>query len=285
MVPMWKALQMFDKNMVIFFDGKLENLRWNYTLALEQNDPEGIHELRVGLKYLKAFFRLVEAINPDFGARKRFRNFKKIARTTSSLRDSQVQLELVGKMCADSSLDITGFHRFIKKKENDYRNRFIGFSFSNPLEKLKKSRSAIKKALNNTDNGRAEIRAQGRFYNLKNRLVFLHDEDDLRDEILHEVRKQAKEMHYTLEIIQSSFHILRNSEEFIVKISRVHKLLGKWHDLDVCQCYLGEYQDTNPPDVTGTLHGLADNIREAKEAIRKEIGTAFEEFSQTASVY
>ena len=276
---------MFDKNMVIFFDGKLENVRRNYALALEQNDPEGIHDLRVELKYLKAFFRLVEAINPDFDARKRFRNFRKIARTTSSLRDSQVQLELVGKMGADSSLGITGFHRFIQKKENDHRNRFIGFSFSNPLEKLKKSRSAIKKALNNTDYGRAEMRAQGRFYNLRNRLVFLHREDDLRSEILHEVRMQTKETHYMLEIVQSSFHILRDSEEFIVRISRVHKLLGKWHDLDVCQCYLVEYRDTNPPDVTGALPGLADNIRAAKEAIRKEIGTAFDEFSQTASVY
>ena len=276
---------MFEKNMMLFFDGKLDTVRRNYNLALEQNDPEGIHDMRVGLKRLKAFFRIVEAINPDFNARKRFRNFKKIARATGTLRDAQVQLKLVEKMGADTGLDIDSFYRFIQQKEDIHRNRFIGFSLSNPLKRLKKSRSAIKKALDDTDYGRAEMRALGRFYNLKNRLVFLHRAGSFGDEILHEVRKQSKESHYTLEIIRDSFHILEDREEFIVKISRVHKLLGKWHDLDVCQCYLGEYRETNPQGDTGSLSGLAENITAAKEKIRKDITPAFDEFALIASSF
>lgn len=275
---------MFDKNMVTYVDGKFDNVRRFYVLALEQNDPEGIHDLRVELKYLKAFFRLVEAINPAFAARKKFRNFRNIARTTCGLRDSQVQLKLLEKMGADTGLDVTGFRLFIVKKENDYRNRFIGFSSSNPLRRLKKRRSDIQKALHAIDHGRAEMRARGRFYNLRNRLILLHREGTLRDEILHAVRKQAKETHYTLEIVRSSFDILRDSGEFIAQISRVHKLLGKWHDFEVCRRFFVEYRETTPPDAPETLSGMADTITAAKETIRKDIGTAFDEFSKIAEI-
>ena len=273
---------MFDNNMATYVDGKFENLQRFYVLALEQNDPEGIHDLRVELKYLKAFFRLVDAINPAFAARKKFRNFRNIARTTCGLRDSQVQIKLLEKMGADTGIDVTGFRLFLQKQEHDYRNRFIGFSSSKPLRKLEKKGADIKKALHAIDHARAEMRARGRFYNLRNRLIFLHREDTLKDEILHTVRKLAKETHYTLEIIRSSFDILRDSDDFIAKISSAHKLLGKWHDFEVCRRFLGEYRDTNPPDASETLNGLADSITAAKETIRKDIGTAFDEFSKIA---
>ena len=133
---------------------------------------------------------------------------------------------------------------------------------------------------------RTETRVQGRFYNLRNNLVFLHSEDELKDEILHEVRKLSKETHYALEIIQACFRIFRDSKGFLKKLIKVHKLLGAWHDYDVSLMYLNNFQKECTVDFTKAPYPvLVKHIHDQKTAFRKNILSAFDDFSQTAAVY
>ena len=89
---------MFRKEMIQYFQSKLNEIKRNYSLALEKNDIDGVHDLRVDIKRMTACFNLVESISGNFNARKNFRNFRKIAKNTGGLRDSQVQQILLIKI-------------------------------------------------------------------------------------------------------------------------------------------------------------------------------------------
>ncbi|MFC1508720.1 CHAD domain-containing protein [Candidatus Omnitrophota bacterium] len=277
---------MFHTKMSGYYTLKLESIRHNFKLAQEHNDPDGIHDLRVDLKRMKAFFALVESINHGFKAKKEFRNFKKIARNTGRLRDVQVQTELIENINESLDLDCEDYRAYLMKKESDYSAAFQKYALKNPLQNLIKSEKIIKKALKEISPVRADARVQGRFYNLRNNLVFLHSENELKDDILHEVRKLSKETHYVLEIIQSCFRIFRDSKGFLKKLIKVHKLLGAWHDYDVSLRYLNNFQKDCKVDVTQAPYSvLVKHIHDQKTLYRKNILSAFEDFSETAAVY
>ena len=277
---------MFHTKMSGYHRLKLESIRRNFKLAQEHNDPDGVHDLRVDLKRMKAFFALVESINHEFKAKKEFRNFKKIAQNTGRLRDVQVQRELVENINGSLGLGIEDYKAYLIEKECGYSAAFQKFALKNPLQNLKKSEKIIKKTLKEISPVRAEARVQGRFYNMRNNLVFLHSEDKLKDDILHEVRKLSKETHYVLEIIQSCFRIFRDSKGFLKKLIKVHKLLGAWHDYDVCLRYLNNFQKDCKVDFSQAPYSvLVKHIHDQKTTLRENILSAFEDFSQTAAVY
>lgn len=277
---------MFQKKMSDYYKLKLENVRRNFKLAHEHSDPDGFHDLRVDLKRLKAYFALLESINHDFKAKKEFRNFKKIARNTGNMRDVHVQTELMKKNTGTLGLGFEEYRAYLSDKEKSYNAAFQKFALGRPLQNLKKSNKIIVKALKEISTVRAEARVQGRFYNLRNNLVFLQNEEELRDDILHEVRKMSKETHFTLEIIQACFKIFRDSKGFLTKLIKVHKLLGAWHDYDVSLFYMKKFKKDCNIDCAKTPYSILEkHIHEQKSILRKNIVSTFEDFSQTAAVY
>ena len=62
---------MFRKDMMDYYQSKMKDIKRNYALAVEKNVYDGVHDLRVDLKRMKAFFNLVESINRDFKAKKK----------------------------------------------------------------------------------------------------------------------------------------------------------------------------------------------------------------------
>ena len=138
---------MFQKKMLAYFESRLINVRYNYVLALEKTDPDGIHDLRVEMKRLKAYFNLVESLNDAFTAEKNFRIFKKIARSASGLRDNHVQRKLLEEIKKSLTLPFDDYEVYLKKKETESREIFINYSQKQPVKKLKESSKVISKTL------------------------------------------------------------------------------------------------------------------------------------------
>ena len=270
-----------------YFQSRLDEVTDNYTLTLEDNDPDGVHDMRVAIKRLKAFFNLVENVNDEFIAKENFRNFRKIAKNTSGLRDSQVQLELLGKFNKKLNLNVSDFESYLKKMESENIESFRNFSNKKkPVKKLDSSKKLLKKALKNISPVWSETKAHGRFYNLKTDLIILSSESDLREEILHKVRIQSKEIHYTLEIVQKCFHIDENRTDFIRDIKKVHQILGKWHDYDVNLVYLDNFlSGYGNNSSAATYKQLRKHITKQKAKLSGNFRTVLDEFSKTASKF
>ena len=235
---------MHIEKLAAYYDSKLDEIKANYYLALKRNDPDGVHDLRVELKRLKAFFNLVESVNTSFMAKKRFADFKLIAKKIASLRDSQVQIELLSELKPRTRMDLfpgIGFPVFIKKKESEAINSFLEFTKTYPLENLNSMRKIILKALHEVPSDKAIAKATERFFYLKSELAKTVREDVIREQTLHKVRILTKETHYTLEILQKCFGLYEDAKIFVDEVKKTHQALGKWHDFEVGLVYINRY--------------------------------------------
>lgn len=228
-----ESVEMYRVLLLDYYQMKMDEIAAHFTLARD-NDVDGVHDLRVALKRLKAFFNLVGAIGDSFNAKKRFRPFKTIARTAGALRDAHVQRELVDEMNASLNLDLVAFCTYLSRAESDGYDVFRAFSDANPLEAAAGAGTCISRAIEKTSDVRAGTLAYGRFCNLRNNLVLAGKEAVLGDSALHKVRIVSKELHYTFELLQQCFHRFEDRTDFIAEIKKVHQALGKWHDYDVC---------------------------------------------------
>ena len=272
--------------MLNYYQKKMKEISYNAALGLEKNDPDGIHDLRVCLKNLNSLFNLVEALNLDFNAKKKFKAFRRIAKNTACIRDMQVQQKLLRKIIKSLSLDVTDYEQFLKSREAEGVKRFKKFLENNPMRCLDGYAKVIKKELKHITPVSAETKALGRFYNLRVNLIMLNSGTSLKEEILHKVRILSKEAHYTLEIIQQCFFLFGDRKDFIGEIKKVHQFLGSWHDYDVALVYLDEFVSGYPEAASsGSYRQLAQHMKSEKDALRTNFSTVFNEFTRIAAAF
>ena len=277
---------MFRTKMLGYLKNKTDSVSKNYTAALKNTDPEGLHDLRVDIKRLRAYFGLVDSINRDFDMKGEFKYFRNIARNTGSLRDAQVQLKLLAHLVGTTGFEVSGFAGYLKNYETKARERFEKFSKKKPLKNSRECRKSISRSLKAVSPVRADTRVQGYFYNLRNNLILLNEDKNLHEATLHEVRKLSKKTHYVLEIIQPCFDIFKDSKPFIKNLSQVHKILGEWHDYDVCLGHLKIFQKKNPEAFAASqLPDLLKHVKNTKRGLVKDIHREFDKFSKAAALY
>ena len=272
---------MFRTEMLDYFKNKMKEIDKNYILALKKNDPDGIHDLRVALKRLKAFFRLIETINCDFDAAGNFKNFKKIAKNTSSLRDSQVQQIVLNETKEALGIDVNEFELFLRKIETESVEKFQTFSKKAPVKKLKASKKNINNALKNISPVLAETKVHGRFYNQRNNLIIMSRKKYLKEELLHTLRFLSKETHYTFEIAQQCFKMFEDNEDFVRAIKKVHQTLGNWHDYYVSLEYLNNFMSVRNRNLSSEPYMLLKkHLIDVKNNYKSDFRSVFNEFAK-----
>ena len=274
---------MYHSDMLKYYRAKLDTVRSNYFLALEKNDVDGVHDLRVALKRLKAFFNLVGSLSETFDAKKQFRDFRRIAKKTGGLRDSQVQLELLGEVNSDIKTDLSGYTAFLGKLEGECYERFLVFAAGDPLSKLDGMEKKIKRSLRPVTPVRAETKALGRFYNLRNDLVLRGRDGVHKIENLHKIRILSKEIHYTFEILNQGLHLFETVTTFVKDIKKVHQVLGKWHDYEVCLDHLNDFFRENESAVKDEQYAVfTKRVRNEKKRLEKKFESVIDDFVKKA---
>ncbi len=275
-------MKMFRKTLTSYFNAKLEEITFNYYLALKR-DKDGIHDLRVAIKRLKAFHNLIEACAVDFDAPASFKVFRRLAKSTGQLRDAQVQRELMQKINSGNKLDITSFDIYLADMEERGYQRFLRLSKRDPLKKFSGSRKAVVKSLKKTSITRAETMARGRFINLLNNIVITGRTKSYRESNLHKVRIHSKEIHYTFELLASCLGLYEERTEFPAAVKKVHSVLGKWHDCEVCLDLIERFQAETPENAADTaVKSYAEKIRKEKARLLKKYKTSMADFVEYA---
>ena len=116
---------MFQQCLLKYYTSRCQNIQGHFFNAANYFDPDGIHDLRVEIKQLRAFFRLIEWIAPKFSAKKNLRNFRKLFKAASDLRDIHVQQELTRKWAKDMEVFLSEYYNSLKQKELPARKKFL----------------------------------------------------------------------------------------------------------------------------------------------------------------
>lgn len=244
-----------------YFEDQFGKMTVNCRLAVDLHDPEGIHDYRVCIKRLKALFPLVEGINPDFRAKRCFKKFRKLFKSSAALRDVHIQLEVAENLRKIPCFPHDEYTAFLRAEEEAAGVRFTLFSDNFDVGRLRKKGKVLAGALDGLAPADAEKRAAARLRKLIGDLTARIEDPGRGEGELHGIRMLAKEVHYVREMLGGCFPDACSADAFIAGIKEVHQALGKWHDYEVARAFLDRFAGRGGvlPDGEGnTVRGWID---------------------------
>ena len=272
---------MYKDNMLSSLRERLVSLQKNLQLVSSENDPENVHQLRLDLKRTRAFYRLTEAIDPGFNSRKQFRKLRAIASKSSTLRDSHVQYQLAISLAQAIKMSLPEYENYLNEEENRGWKELREHIAQSDEPQITSRLNKIDRILAEIPEKRACQAIRDKLENLFNYMVGLTHQSYSGEELLHKVRISSKEMQYTLEFAVQSFAGFPNNSSYLEEIKKVHKILGKWHDLLVCQQYIEFFLKEKLQDKQDIRYSLfLGLVKKEKNLLVRKFHLSFSKFQQ-----
>jgi CHAD domain-containing protein len=223
----------YDKQHAFFCD--------QYDIASKYLLTDAIHDMRVCLKQLRTFFRLIEAVNPRFHAEESFGPARRLFGAAGRVRNLQVLEARVRQASQGHGLELSEYYNWLKEGERRegrgfYRvcRRFDAGFFGSAWKTIAWSLEGLTSL--RVRKG-AEARLSGLLKSLREETFPVR-----RIGRLHFLRIQSKEARYTLEIVRGGRTTDDDTASLDTLLRGVHQSLGRWHDDEVVLETLREFR-------------------------------------------
>lgn len=211
----------------------------NYNLAVRFADVEGVHDMRVGIKRLRAYFNLIEWINPVFQAKQNLKPIRRLFKASGKVRDIHVQQELIKRWVTELDLEMSEYYNFLKQKETEERKRFADFAKKKfDLKVFQSNWTLIQNVLSFISTEYIQFKSEERFNAQIEELIKFKEKENFVEDDYHAIRILSKETRYTLEVLQTCFPPKNIWTQLNETLRKVHQALGRWHDDDVSFLFL-----------------------------------------------
>lgn len=221
---------MVKQQSVIFLENQETKLFQNFNIVKNKFDEEGIHQLRLNIKRIRAYLRLFEYITDGKICYKiMYQRFRNIFKTCGRIREMQLMEEYLTDYQKKLKKSYSFLTKYCKNIENV--NRFY-FLETFELEKIKVKLDITKKI-------------EKEIYDLSEQLIvaktqkYIHEKLDWifelcqyqpHDETVHSARKSIKEIIYIYEIFKKSPVIEKSISATIKPLKDIENHIGLWHD-------------------------------------------------------
>jgi CHAD domain-containing protein len=213
----------------------------NYNLAVKYTDEDGVHDMRVAIKRLRAYFNLIEWINPVFQAKEILKPIRRLFKAAGRIRDIHVQQELVRKWASELDLEMSEYYNFLKQNEMEERKRFLPSVKKFDLGIFQKNWVLIQNILAFISTEYIQYKAEERLNLQIEELIKFREKENFIEDDYHAIRILAKETRYTLEVLQTCFPPKDDWKKLNEALRKVHQALGRWHDDDVARQFLDNF--------------------------------------------
>jgi CHAD domain-containing protein len=257
---------MFREELLASYTAQCEHVQRHLTMAISNSDPEGIHEMRVGIKQLRAFFTLIEALAPTFWAKAQFRPFRRLFKAAAELRDVHVQQELARQWMRTDQIDLSVYYNTLKQRELAARRGFARFARHFDLDHACQGNARrIEQTLNTLSAEEVEGRLRQRIARLLSDILAFGQTNRLRQEHLHPLRILTKETRYTLQVATRCLPESGQNAELDQQLRDLHQTLGAWHDTEIADAHLRDFQREFPDQDAGFI--VCDHLATEKAAL------------------
>jgi CHAD domain-containing protein len=241
---------------------------------------EAVHDLRVEIKRLRAFFDLVESCNPLFAGADQFRPIRKLFKAAAPLRETQVDSSLARDKSAAMGLCLDEYRNELKEAEFRARKKFAAAAGSFDPDLFLEREMAIHRALGGIDLPGLQSKAEAYLRNLTGELLRLKQSGPQDRKTLHRVRILAKKTRYVLEVVQTCFRPDEAAFQGLNDSLRaVHQALGQWHDFQLGLASVQEFYNNkaikplaDEPSYPGYARALQEDSALRLEAFEKAWG-------------
>lgn len=215
--------------LLLHLNNKLTSFNRFFNKALESQEMEDIHELRVNIKKLKTIWSLIQ--EASYGKWKKDACLDlctRLFRVAGEVREAQINLEIIEQHLSPFLIP---FVQHLKDSQKQSSEQLIKTMLVFDLEKLKILNDELSKNLQDLSN--EIVLKESVAFAIKMTLNVIELKDQVQDEHnLHQIRIQQKAVHELLGII-----IKLQSDSTLNKLKDQIKLfneeIGNWHDIKV----------------------------------------------------
>ena len=268
-----------------------EQLRANVPGARRAQDPEFLHQLRVGVRKLRVHLRLFRGVLGHQRARAIKHELSWLFRLVGTQRELDVfehaTLPTLRGL-ADQSLQRTLEHALTKEKKQQHarfaralegaRYRKLELALVNLTAELahaerKGERNARKWLIKHLDEHRERVAGMAR-------------ESDFSDATaVHELRKELKKFRYAAELGRGGFAD-DSTKAYLSQLSKLQDMLGAWNDSVVAEAWLERLLRSAPARTRARARSVfAEELGREREASVQGLLAALEELTHTPAFW
>lgn len=208
----------------------LEHFRVDLTKAMEEYDPEAIHEYRVSVKRIRAIIRALNRVYDDpLFDEKMIQPLRIMFKAGGTIRDDQVQIGLVENLEKEYSLSFPLIKDYYKKRIENQRNAFFNKSVDFDYESIDTIVRQVEIILEPLDDASLELNLYQRLHKSMEKLKRKRYDLD-KPEMLHRFRTRFKENGYVAEMVYQSQYSHKVSKAVYTRMKNFGQELGNWHD-------------------------------------------------------
>ncbi len=279
---------MLQNCLLAYYKERCHSLDGAFFKAAGYFDPDGVHDLRVEVKQLRAFFRLLGWIAPKFKGKKHIQHFRDLFKAAGDLRDVHVQQELTRKWSKELGEFMNEYYNSLKQKEFPARETFADFTREFDLKKeIAVNQKRISRTLKSFTEEELHEKIEQRITAQLHKILELGAQASDDEAQLHNLRIQSKETRYTLDVAKRCLPESAFWNELNAHLRAIHQTLGKWHDGDVArehilqfqqECQAAEASRDNTQTDSAIYQQLLQKMQEEKAIHLKNFQIAWAEF-------
>ena len=228
-----------------YFDARCQAFSGATELARSYHAVEGIHDLRVETKKLRAFLQLIGQISPTPVPRRHAKYIRRLFSVSGQARDLDIQQALLVRGL--SRHQVSEYFNYLKEQEFAIRPALQDAMVEDVFVELKAIRRYVRECVTRVrpDVGRRRLIEATLQFALE--LRSLGSRKRVQGDQLHEVRKLAKTVRYCLDVVVVVAAGSRPLTSATKRLKAAYNHLGDWRDTEI------------------TLRGLEQFLKESNE--------------------
>ena len=228
-----------------YYEGLNQSFHTNLAKCQQDSNKKNIHQLRLSIKQLKAFWSLLDMINTnDWSNKDHITLVSKLYKAAGKVRESQINLKLIGKLESHETNPLKIFlTEKLKKSESSFSLELKTFD----AKKFEKLNTALKIQILNTTDSIIHFESISFLHKQTNYILQLQKSlPDLKS--LHQIRIQLKALNEILSIFNELGIIPKSKTEEANSIKKnivsINSQIGEWHDYLMLNNSLNDYMET-----------------------------------------
>lgn len=208
----------------------LDHFRINLDHAIEEFDPEAIHQYRVSVKRIRALVRMMNRLYDEPLFHDEFiLPLRLMFKAGGTIRDDQVQRDLVEKIEKENNRYYPLIKEYYRRRIEERKNSFYLKTFDFDQDSITRIRSQVEETLAPLDETFLEQGIYNRLHNSMEKLKRKRYDLD-QPEMLHRFRTRFKENGYVAEMFHFSEFTNRVTKSRYNRMKHFGQELGNWHD-------------------------------------------------------
>jgi CHAD domain-containing protein len=224
-----------------FLRVQLHHLRKHFVATRAGMSVEAIHQMRVALKRIRTIHKLKKHIHfPSLLNDEQYVSLKSIFAVAGQMRDLQVQQNMLALYAEEHGVEVKEFAACIDDLEKHNAGQLkqailaFDFKFFDILKQNPGMRAFIEENIDVEKECTEFLQLK---INTINGLLLLID----RDEYVHDLRKEVKQLFFVLEFLQKYFPDSRYGAYDLKTLKETGEQLGNWNDCEVLIKRLHEF--------------------------------------------